>query len=112
MTSAQKWIAALGLVAAVVAATQAPYEYELRAHMTGTTYTEVRTGVTHAPLWNPPEPGYNPPWLRDVVSEVLKLRPQVTVVQLDAGKLAIWWGAIAIVTIATVVLATPRRMSG
>lgn len=101
MKPLQKIILLVALAALALTAAAAPYEWE------GYEYLGVmnvpRTGVLHAPLWSPPE-----------TSPVSPIKPSqnvyVTATRLDGGKLALWWGGIALLAaVAFVITAPPGR---
>jgi len=99
VTPIQRGIAVLALLAIIGTAARAPYRY--RATWSAVGYE--RDGTTHAPLWSPPAPGYQPQWLLAPESKT------VTEVHLKAGMLGLWWGAIALAAVVAMVLVAPRR---
>jgi len=105
VSAPQKVIAVLGLLAIIATAFQAPYEY--RAHneaaRIGGNY-QPYTAVTHAPIWKQPVEGDAPMWLFEETRRV----DMVEEIHLDAGRLGLWWGAIAAVTVVAIVLAAPK----
>jgi hypothetical protein len=100
MNSTQKTVLMIGILALIATSFFAPYRWsgynELRQAVTGV--REDLSGSANAPLWSPP----THPQREDS-------RARVTDVRLDAGKLAIWWGAIALLTAAGIGLAADRR---
>lgn len=110
MTAAQKWIAVFGLAAVALTACFAPYDYTAHSFLqtlsTSTDHTPW-TGTVHRPLWSPPYQGVSDPsWLIETAPNALL---QLDEVHLNAGKLGLWWGGIAAVTIVAIVLAAPSK---
>lgn len=115
MTLTQKWIAGLALVAIGLTTTCAPYRYEgdnllqqIAHRRNGDPDDGSRAGVVYAPLWSPPPTRYEPSeWPGSWMEKV-----DMTAVQnleLDTGRLALWWLGLALAAAAALILAAPRR---
>lgn len=109
MTSAQKLVAIAGLLAIAATTCFAPHTYvardtlaELKGEGEGPIY-----GTVYRSMWSEPDAKQ----LRFDLPKTAE-RPNlldVQLVQLNTGKLGLWWGLIAAVTIVAVVLAAPGR---
>ena len=112
MTGAQKGIVAGGLLALLVTSFAAPYRFTARnriGEMVNGDGSPLRiSGTLHAPLWAAPDS------LNSIESDKIP-KPnghgwnETESIQLDAGRLGIWWAGIAALTIVGVVLASPTK---
>jgi hypothetical protein len=93
MTGRQKVLTGIGLLALILTLLSAPYKY------VGTVGAETVSGATRWPIWKEPTYIEGTP-----AGPVLVERAE-----LDRSRLGTWWAGIALVTVAFVALAAPRR---
>ncbi len=108
MTTRQKWIVALGLVALALASVVPPFRYVGTAMEVdgGRPRFVTVTGTIHRGAWMPAPKSI---WVRPDTGGPSVDLIMVDSMRLDAGRLGLWWAGIALVTIAAVAIAAPRR---
>jgi len=102
MTSNQKFVMTLGLVAMAATTIVAPYRWNGHTSPYSAVGEAPRHGSTHAPLWAEPDSVLTT--LRNERGVYGGLPVAIDGVALDAGRLGLWWAGIAAVTLVLVVL--------
>ncbi len=107
MTTGQKWIVIVGLVAMALVTLVPPFRYvgsSMEVEAGRPRFVPV-TGTLHRAAWTPRPKSLTVPADTGRGIDFIMIES----IGLDDGRLGLWWAGIALVTLAAVALAAPRR---